>query len=216
MNPAVLQYRKELLAICPKGHKAKQILLSEFQQSISPFLEDVSSPTYEELVDAIGTPSHIVQTLVDSVDLPPPMSRKRKFTIVSILCCAVLCVGILSFCLWNAPEHNISFPDTSFYSEETLWNNYVFATDEEFSDHDVIWGQPRPYNTYLILFHNTNQLSTRITISYSKYQDPHVFDVPAETSIACLVQDAHFGEHTLSFSTSDGSLSGTVQVLIQK
>ena len=92
----------------------------------------------------------------------------------------------------------------------------MFAADEEFSNHDVIWGQPRSYNTYLILFHNTNQLPTRITISYSKYQDPHVFDVPAETSIACLVQDAHFGEHTLSFSTSDGSLSGTVQVLIQK
>lgn len=150
MNPAVLQYRKELLAICPKGHKAKQILLSEFQQSISPFLEDISSPTYEELVDAIGTPSHMVQTLLDSVDLPPPMSRKKKVAIVSILCCAILCVSILSFFLWNAPERNVSFPDISFYSEETLWNDYVFATDEEFSDHDVIWGQPRPYNTYLI------------------------------------------------------------------
>lgn len=216
MNPAILQYQKEFTAACPKGHKARKILLDELYHSITPLLEEIPSPTYEELVDAIGTPSHMMQTLLDSIDVPPPMSTKKKFAIVSLFCCVALCVGIVSFCLWNVPEHGDLFPVVSYDPKEILGDEIVFAADDEFSRYDVFWDQLRSYNTYLILLNNTNQLPTRITLSYSKFRDPYVFEVPAKTSVAYLVQDARFGRHTLSFNTSDGSLSGSVQVLIQK
>lgn len=63
MNPDILQYRKELLTAAPKNRKAKRMLCKEFDLSLQPLLEDIPSPTYQDLMDAFGSPSHMAQTL---------------------------------------------------------------------------------------------------------------------------------------------------------
>ena len=95
-------------------------------------------------------------------------------------------------------------------------DEFVFYDNETFNYKDIDWTQPRGYHRYLVLLNNTGSYPAQITIRYSKYRDPHVFQVPVNGNIALLVQDANYSEHTISFDSPDGALSGTVQVLIQK
>lgn len=97
MNPDLLQYRKELLAACPKNRKAKRMLCKEFDLSLQPFLEDIPSPTYQDLTDAFGSPPNMVQTLLDSIHLPPPLSRKQKLGIALGVVFTILCIIFLVF-----------------------------------------------------------------------------------------------------------------------
>lgn len=98
MNPDILQYRKELLTAAPKNRKAKRMLCKEFDLSLQPLLEDIPSPTYQDLVDAFGSPSHMAQTLLDSIHVPPPLSCKQKLGIALGIVCTILCIiFVLSF-----------------------------------------------------------------------------------------------------------------------
>lgn len=64
------------------------------------------------------------------------------------------------------------------------------------------------------LLQNENETSTKITVRYSQRQPPHTFDVPPESTRAFLVDDSQPGAHVISFSSSNGSLAGTVRVLL--
>lgn len=216
MNPDLLQYRKELLAACPKNRKAKRMLCKEFDLSLQPFLEDIPSPTYQDLTDAFGSPPNMVQTLLDSIHLPPPLSRKQKLGIALGVVCTILFIIFLVFYSFNRPENNLSFGDVSDYPLSRLCDEFVFYDNETFNYKDIDWTQPRGYHRYLVLLNNTGSCPVQITIRYSKYQDPHVFQVPENGSTALLVQDANHSKHTIAFDSPDGALSGTVKVLIQK
>lgn len=216
MNPDILQYRKELLTAAPKNRKAKRMLCKEFDLSLQPLLEDIPSPTYQDLMDAFGSPSHMAQTLLDSIHVPPPLSCKQKLGIALGIVCTILCIIFLIFYSFNRPENDLSFGDVSDYPLSRLCDEFVFCGTETFNDNDTDWTQPRGYHHYLVLLNNTGSCPVQITIRYSKYQDPHVFQVPENGSTALLVQDANYSEHTISFDSPDGALSGTVQVLIQE
>ena len=97
---------------------------------------------------------------------------------------------------------------------EVLLQDYVFCQDRTFCDCDVEWDQPKEYPSYLLLLQNENETSTKITVRYSQRQPPHTFDVPPESTRAFLVDDSQPGAHVISFSSSNGSLAGTVRVLL--
>lgn len=115
MNPDILQYRKELLTAAPKNRKAKRMLCKEFDLSLQPLLEDIPSPTYQDLMDAFGSPSHMAQTLLDSIHIPPPLSCKQKLGIALGIVCTILCIIFLIFYSFNRPENDLSFGDVSDY-----------------------------------------------------------------------------------------------------
>lgn len=167
-------------------------------------------------MDAFGSPSHMAQTLLDSIHVPPPLSRKQKLGIALGIVCTILCIALILFYSFNRPENDLSFSDVSDYPLSRLCDEFVFCGNETFNYKDVDWTQPRGYHCYLILLSNTGSCPAQISIRYSKYQDPHVFQVPVNGNIALLVQDANYSEHTISFDSPNGILSGTVQVLIQK
>ena len=127
MNPDILQYRKELLTAAPKNRKAKRMLCKEFDLSLQPLLEDIPSPTYQDLVDAFGSPSHMAQTLLDSIHVPPPLSCKQKLGIALGIVCTILCIIFLIFYSFNRPENDLSFGDVSDYPLSRLCDEFVFV-----------------------------------------------------------------------------------------
>lgn len=139
MNPDILQYRKELLTAAPKNRKAKRMLCKEFDLSLQPLLEDIPSPTYQDLMDAFGSPSHMAQTLLDSIHVPPPLSRKQKLGIALGIVCTILCIALILFYSFNRPENDLSFSDVSDYPLSRLCDEFVFCGNETFNYKDVDW-----------------------------------------------------------------------------
>ena len=48
-QPALRQYRRELLIHFPKGYAARTLLLAEFDRCLSPLLEELPDPSYKDL-----------------------------------------------------------------------------------------------------------------------------------------------------------------------
>ena len=169
------------------GFRLRSKVQAAFRRSLSPLLEETPCPSYDALLRAFGPPEHMAQTLLQTMTTHPhPRSGKLKW--------------ILS--------------DASAYSEKVLLQDYVFCQDRTFCDCDVEWDQPKEYPSYLLLLQNENETSTKITVRYSQRQPPHTFDVPPESIRAFLVDDSQPGAHVISFSSSNGSLAGTVRVLL--
>ena len=103
-QPALRQYRRELLIHFPKGYAARTLLLAEFDRCLSPLLEELPDPSYQDLIAAFGTPEHMADTLADSVSVPPPFSRKKLVGIIGGVCVVVLCIALFLFAKSNVPE----------------------------------------------------------------------------------------------------------------
>ena len=77
----------------------------------------------------------------------------------------------------------------------------------------VSWYQPKEYVSYRIWVDNTTNNSMRVTIT-----DPQgrirTFSVPAHGNKSYVGNGVESGTYRLSFSTSNGVLSGTVRVRV--
>ena len=85
---------------------------------------------------------------------------------------------------------------------------------EAFSYDDIDWDHPREKSAYLIEIDNTNSVHTNIFVYYSDRQPPHTFQVPAGETRVFVVNDPRPGPHSIAFNSPDGTLSGTVRVLL--
>lgn len=112
------------------------------------------------------------------------------------------------------PEDEVTLSDGSSYTDDVLLPNFAFKIDEAFTNWEIPWQQSSDCSIYLLLIHNTNTVVTTVTVQYAALRPPHTIEVPPRSTRAFLVEDARPGEHTISFSSPDGSLSGTFQVLV--
>lgn len=180
-----------------------------------PFLEETAAPSYEELTAAFGPPDQMAQDLLRTMANPPqPLRRGQKVGIVLVACLIVVGIGVGAFSWWNAPEDEVTLSDGSSYTDDVLLPNFAFKIDEAFTNWEIPWQQSSDCSIYLLLIHNTNTVVTTVTVQYAALRPPHTIEVPPRSTRAFLVEDARPGEHTISFSSPDGSLSGTFQVLV--
>lgn len=214
-NPDIRRYERELRSTV-KGFRRRRRVLEAFRRSLSLFLEDVDAPTYEALEEAFGPPEQMAEALIEAIpDLPKPLLRRQKIGIF-VSCCLlimIVCLGVFYF--RNMPEAGVIASDEATYTEELLRLNYGSRMDSVFNQRDFSWKQGKEYKGYLIFFKNTNQVDTVISVKYSDYQSPHTIVVPAGEQRTLQVENARPTEHVISFDTSDGSMSGTVQVFLR-
>jgi hypothetical protein len=87
------------------------------------------------------------------------------------------------------------------------------AVDTRVTKYGVSWYQPKEYVSYRIWVDNTTNNSVRVTIT-----DPQgrirTFSVPAHGNKSYVGNGVESGTYRLSFSTSNGVLSGTVRVRV--
>lgn len=213
-NPDLRRYEKELRASV-KGFRLRRRLRHAFRQATLPLLEETPSPSYEELSAAFGPPDQMAQDLLRTMANPPqPLRRGQKAGIALVACLIVVGIGVGAFSWWNAPEDEVTLSDGSSYTDDVLLPNFTFEIDETFTNWEIPWQQSPDCPTYLLLLHNTHTAVTTVTVQYAALHPPHTIEVPPRSTRAFLVEDAQPGEHILSFSSSDGSLSGTFQVLV--
>ncbi|HIY33226.1 MAG TPA: DUF4448 domain-containing protein [Candidatus Evtepia faecavium] len=213
-NPDLRRYEKELQASV-KGFRLRRRLRHSFRQATLPLLEETPSPSYEELTAAFGPPDQMAQDLLRNMANPPqPLRRGQKAGIALAACLVVVGIGVGAFFWWNAPEDEVTLSNGSSYTDDILLSNFSFKIDETFTNWEIPWQQSPDCPTYLLLLHNTHTAVTTVTVQYAALHPPHTIEVPPRSTRAFLVEDAQPGEHILSFSSSDGSLSGTFQVLV--
>lgn len=213
-NPDLRRYEKELQASV-KGFRLRRRLRHSFRQATLPLLEETPSPSYEELTAAFGPPDQMAQDLLRTMANPPqPLRRGQKVGIALAACLVVVGIGVGAFFWWNAPEDEVTLSNGSSYTDDILLSNFSFKIDETFTNWEIPWQQSPDCPTYLLLLHNTHTAVTTVTVQYAALHPPHTIEVPPRSTRAFLVEDAQPGEHILSFSSSDGSLSGTFQVLV--
>lgn len=213
-NPDLRRYEKELQASV-KGFRLRRRLRHSFRQATLPLLEETPSPSYEELTAAFGPPDQMAQDLLQNMANPPqPLRRGQKAGIALAACLVVVGIGVGAFFWWNAPEDEVTLSNGSSYTDDVLLPNFAFKIDEAFTNWEIPWQQSSDCSIYLLLIHNTNTVVTTATVQYAALRPPHTIEVPPRSTRAFLVEDARPGEHTISFSSPDGSLSGTFQVLV--
>ena len=213
-NPDLRRYEKELRASV-KGFRLRRRLRHTFRQATLPLLEETPTPSYEELTAAFGPPDQMAQDLLRNMANPPqPLRRGQKAGIALAACLVVVGIGVGAFSWWNAPEDEVTLSNGSSYTDDILLSNFSFKIDETFTNWEIPWQQSSDCSIYLLLIHNTNTVVTTATVQYAALRPPHTIEIPPGSTRAFLVEDARPGEHTISFSSPDGSLSGTFQVLV--
>lgn len=213
-NPDIRRYEQEL-GRATQGFRRRKRVLQTFRISLKLLLEEVDSPTYEDLERAFGPPEQMARDLIGAIpNLPSPFRRRQKIAIFISICLIVVVVSAGAFCVHNMPESGVEISDVMQYTEQGLYSDYVPGFDTAFSQNDFSWKQGKEYDGYLLLLENNAQADTKITVKYSKYQSPRCLVVPAGEQRVLQVEKAQSTEHTVSFSSSDGAVNGTIQVFL--
>ena len=145
-QPALRQYRRELLIHFPKGYAARTLLLAEFDRCLSPLLEELPDPSYQDLIAAFGTPEHMADTLADSVSVPPPFSRKKLAGIIGGVCVVVLCIALFLFAKSNVPEEQTQLETTPTPLTAFLWER---VASYDLAAQPIQWDQPKNSENHL-------------------------------------------------------------------
>lgn len=211
-NPNIRRYERELTGNL-RGARLRKRVSAAFAQSLAPLLEEIPDPSYEDLADAFGPPELFAQSLLQTIEIPQPVPLWKKLVLGLCAVLAVCVVGFGAFSLWNTPEEGTFLSMEDSFTVHMLENG-IYAVSETFSYRNIDWDLPREMTAYLILLENTNSVRTNVFIYYSEYQPPHTFVVPAGETRVFVVNDPRPGPHSVAFDTPDGTLSGTVRVLL--
>lgn len=211
-NPNIRRYERELKKALRSPRLGKRISAA-FAQSLAPLLEDIPNPSYDDLVDAFGPPEHLAQSLLQTVEIPQPLSLRKKLGLAICVILAIFAVGGILISVWNTPEEGFVLNSVPVFPVKSTENCY-FIVDDPFTFSDSHWDQPREMASYLVIVQNTGTVRTNIFVTYSKHQPPHTFAVPAGETVAFAVNNPRLGPHSVAFDTPDGTLSGTVRVLL--
>ena len=189
--------------------------MAQFRQSLFLFLDEVPSPSYNDLVEAFGPPEQMAQVLLEDVQLPPPISRQKIVGFLFLFFFLFLCIGIGTIYTHNVPEKGTLLTGSIDTPVEINQDRY-FIIDDPFTHGDSQWKQPKDKNLYYVEIHNTGKVSANIIIRYSNIRSPHTFQVAPGDVKTFTVHSVCPSKHTVSFSSPDGSLSGTIRVLVSK
>lgn len=215
MNRSGLRrYQKEMLASLPRQRGLRQTLLPGFQRYLALLTEEIDSPTYDDLLAAFGPPEEMASTLLQAADIPPASpSKKRRYPILAC-CFALLVLGIALAAFWKVPEVGVVLPGT-LSTPSVINDDSYFILEDPFTYSDSQWKQPWGMD-YSVEIHNTGAQPVNVTIRYAGGQPPHTFSVPSNGTETFVVKEPRSGSHRVSFITDDGTLSGTVRVLVEK
>ena len=210
-NANICRYGRELKKSV-RGFRLRKQLMAEFKHSLAPLLEELPSPSYEDLVDAFGPPEHLAEMLLHEIDVRP-LSWKAKVALVVGVIAVIFAVGFGVFSMQNAPENGVvlSAGDSSL---KESFPDAAFIIDEVFSYNNIDWNFPENRAAYIVEVCNTNSVHTNIFVYYSDHQPPHTFAVPAGETRVFVVNDPRPGPHSIAFNSPDGTLSGAVRVLL--
>jgi hypothetical protein len=207
------RYERELTEAV-RGLRAIRAVKLSFRALLAPLLEEDPDPSYETLAEALGPPEQLAFSLLQDSSCRPWTRRKKALLAVGI-CAIVLVSGLLRFAALNGPESGSFLPDAESLTYLDFPSS-ASAAQETFRHGDLDWDQSKDFRSYVLLLHNTNTVVTNVIVRYSNYQDPHTFSLAPGESAAFVVNEPRHTRHVISFDTPDGSLDGTVSILLSE
>lgn len=103
MNSDLSNYKQKLRKQLHCSITTKKKLLSAFEHSLIPFLEEYPSPTFAQLESAFGPPEEMASMLMESVSRKEQLFclQKRKLAklLVSILVVLVFLFSVYTYCI---------------------------------------------------------------------------------------------------------------------
>lgn len=215
MNEAGIRRYERALGKSVRGTRLRKKVKETFRAFLLDLQDELDVQDYDALLTAFGPPEQMAQTLVQSFpDIPGPMSRKKKIVLAIVTCIIFIILFVSVFLICNRAETNLYILEGIDNSTEETLEEYVFMADGIFAQEDIEWDQDRRLSSYVVLLENTNQVSTKITVRYSDYHSPHVFEIPPGEQMTLWVNDARHSQHIISFATPDGTFSGTVRIFV--
>lgn len=107
MNYNIKKYIKEVEIMLPCNRKNKKIVMGVFLHSIENYLSDYPNSTYDDLVEAFGTPTEMAETLSETLsenDIKKyKYNKKLMFWIFVILLFLFVIYSIYIFCFATVP-----------------------------------------------------------------------------------------------------------------
>ena len=111
----------------------------------------------------------------------------------------------------SAAPNEVGLSEKMEFEEITPFTDYLIL-DDTIGSSGRIWDQPSGYSYYRIHVVNTTNQTMKVTIKYGS--NSHTFNVSANSSETKSYSNAQANRHTVSFSTPNGVVSGTVAVRV--
>lgn len=215
MSEETIRRYERALVKSVRGIRLRKKVKEAFRSFLSDFMDELDVQNYDSLVTAFGPPEQMAQTFIQTLpEVPKMMGRKQRTVFVTVFCLVLVGISICGFRFYNREETALYFlEEPERLVEETL-TGYVFMAEGVFGQEDVEWDQDKRLSSYVLLIKNTNQVNTKISVRYSNYRSPHVFEISPGEQIMFNVDDARHGGHTISFDSPNGTYSGTVRVFV--
>lgn len=114
MSSALQTYRASLKRQLYPSGSARQRLLAQFDQMSALFLEEVSTPSPEQLAEAFGTPKALARTLMKDMTRAERQRQERRRWLLRIAA-AALVVFLACTCIWYVFEssHPVEIVETT-------------------------------------------------------------------------------------------------------
>ena len=133
-----------------------------------------------------------------------------------IVCTVLAACSLSAVCVAGAVEPSSPSGAVEAQGTEIIPMANRLSIDKAITRKSESWEQDKGYGSYRVWVENTTSQRMTVTITSRSASDQHTFYVPANSSKTYTVNGAVSGNHTITFATASGVLSGTVRVRVSE
>lgn len=130
-NKNALRYRRKVLSLLPCTKRQKQKIISQFDASLSDYIESNPGADFIDLEDHFGSPEAIAASYVESAgtaDILQALRIRKRIVLTVSLAFAVLLISWAAVVTWSMVKFNnavngYSIESTQMLPDDTVINN---------------------------------------------------------------------------------------------
>ena len=133
-NKNARRYRREVLALLPCTKRQKQKIISQFDASLSDYIESNPDVDFIDLEDHFGSPEAIAASYVENAgtaDILQALRIRKRIVLTVSLAFAVLLISWAAVVTWSMVKFNNAVNGYSIESTQTLPDDTVINNGED-------------------------------------------------------------------------------------
>lgn len=137
-NKNARRYRREVLALLPCTKRQKQKIISQFDASLSDYIESNPDADYVDLEEHFGSPEAIAASYVENAgtaEILRSLYIRRKIVFIISLVLAVLLISWAVTVTWSMAKFNNTVNGYTIETTQTLPDDSVIINREDTVTH---------------------------------------------------------------------------------
>ncbi len=133
-NKNALRYRRKVLSLLPCTKRQKQKIISQFDASLSDYIESNPDVDFIDLEDHFGSPEAIAASYVENAgtaDILQALRIRKRIVLTVSLAFAVLLISWAAVVTWSMVKFNNAVNGYSIESTQTLPDDTVINNGED-------------------------------------------------------------------------------------